>query len=98
MDIFDDIEITIIASTMVLAIILSMLSITGYKKNKLKKMLYAAIAFGLFAIFALYQYVEENFLEANVIETIDNPATDLILPAIPLVILLLFFLALIKKT
>jgi hypothetical protein len=98
MDIFDDIEITIIASTMMLAIILSMLSITGYRKNKLKKMLYAAIAFGLFAIFALYQYVEENYLEANVIETIDNPATDLILPAIPLVILLLFFLALIKKT
>ena len=98
MDIFDGIEITITASTMVLAIILSMLSITGYRKNKLKKMLYAAIAFGLFAIFALYQYVEENYLEANVIETIDNFATDLILPVIPLVILLLFFLALIKKT
>jgi len=47
MDIFDGIEITITASTMVLAIILSMLSITGYRKNKLKKMLYAAIAFGL---------------------------------------------------
>jgi hypothetical protein len=60
-------------------------------------MVYATSAFALFTVFSSYQYLEENILEGNAQETIDTPITDVILPAIPLIILTLFFLALIKK-
>jgi hypothetical protein len=60
-------------------------------------MVYETAAFGLFAAFSRYQYLEENMLEGNAQETIDTPITDMTLPAIPLAILILFFSALIKK-
>src|SRR5574341_559378 len=97
MDIFDQIELLIIASTIGLSILLSILSIASYRKTGLRKMVYATAAFALFAVFSTYQYLEENMLEGNAQESIDNPITDLTLPAIPLVILILFFVALIKK-
>lgn len=97
MDAFDQIELIIIASTIGLSILLSILSISSYRKTKLKKMVYATSAFALFAVFSSYQYLEENILERNAQETIDTPITDVTLPAIPLIILTLFFLALIKK-
>jgi tellurite resistance protein TehA-like permease len=97
MDAFDHAELVIIASTIGLSILLSILSFSSYRKTKLKKMVNATAAFALFAIFAIYLYLEENMFEGNVHETIDNPVTDITLPIIPLVILLLFFSALIKK-
>lgn len=97
MDVFDQIELIIIASTIGFSILLSILSIASYRKTGLRKMVYATAAFALFAVFSTYQYLEENMLEGNAQESIDNPITDLTLPAIPLVILILFFVALIKK-
>lgn len=97
MDVFDQIELVVIASTIGLSILLSLLSISSYRKNKLRKMLYATIAFALFAVFSTYQYLEENMLEVNGHEIIDTPLTDITLPAIPLIILLLFFFAIVRK-
>jgi hypothetical protein len=54
-------------------------------------MVYATSAFALFTVFSSYQYLEENILEGNAQETIDTPITDVILPAIPLIILLYSF-------
>jgi hypothetical protein len=88
---FDQIELIIIASTIGLSILLSILSISSYRKTKLKKMVYATSAFALFTVFSSYQYLEENILEGNAQETIDTPITDVILPAIPLIILLYSF-------
>jgi hypothetical protein len=97
MDAFDQIELIVIACSIGLAILLSILSISSYKKTGLRKMLYATAAFALFAVFSSYQYLEENMLEGNAQESIDSPITDVTLPAIPLIILTLFFLALLKK-
>lgn len=60
-------------------------------------MVHASAAFRLFAVFSTYQYLEKNILEENSQESIDTPITDVTLPAIPLLILVLFFLALLKK-
>ncbi len=97
MDAFDQIEFMIIASTIGLSVLLSILSIASYRKTGLGKMVCATAAFALFAVFSSYQYLEENILEGNAQETIDTPITDVTLPAIPLIILTLFFLSLIKK-
>lgn len=97
MEVYDQIELIIIASTIGLSILLSVLSIASYRKTGLRKMIYATAAFAMFAVFSTYQYLEENLLEENAQESIDSPITDVTLPAIPLVILVLFFLALLKK-
>lgn len=97
MDVYDQIELIIIASTIGFSILLSALSIASYRKTGLRKMVYATAAFALFAVFSTYQYLEENLLEENAQESIDSPISDVTLPAIPLVILVLFFLALLKK-
>ena len=55
-------------------------------------MIFATAAFGLFAVFSTYQYLEENILEGNSQESIDTPITDVALPTIPLIILVLSFM------
>lgn len=97
MDVFDQIELIIIATSIGLSILLSVLSFASYRKFGLRKMVYATVAFALFAVFSTYQYLEENLLEGSAHETFDSPITDITLPAIPLIILVLFFLALLRK-
>ena len=67
------------------------LSISAYKKTALKKILYAAVAFGLFAIQMFVDYLEDAF------EAFDTPYTDLIFFGITLTILVLFFMAIVRK-
>ena len=67
------------------------LSISAYKKTALKKILYAAVAFGLFAIQMFVDYLEDAF------EAFDTPYTDLIFFGITLAILVLFFMAIVRK-
>jgi hypothetical protein len=67
------------------------LSISAYKKTALKGIMYAAVAFGLFAIQMFVDYLEDAF------EAFDTPYTDVIFFGITLAILVLFFMAIVRK-
>ena len=67
------------------------LSISAYKKTALKGIVYAAVAFGLFAIQMFVDYLEDAF------EAFDTPYTDLIFFGITLAILVLFFMAIVRR-
>jgi hypothetical protein len=67
------------------------LSISAYKKTALKRILYAAVAFGLFAIQMFFDYLEDA------VEGFDTPYSDIIFFGITLAILVLFFIAIVRK-
>jgi hypothetical protein len=67
------------------------LSISAYKKTALKRILYAAIAFGLFAIQMFFDYLEDA------VEGFDTAYSDIIFYGITLAILVLFFIAIVRK-
>jgi hypothetical protein len=75
----------------VFSLVLFALAITAYRNTKIKKILFAAAAFGLFGIQLLVDTLEEyiGFLEEEYI--------DVIVPLITLAILILFFVAIVKK-
>jgi hypothetical protein len=73
------------------SLLLLALSISAYKKTALKRILYAAVAFGLFAIQMFFDYLEDA------IEAFDTPYTDIIFFGITLAILVLFFMAIVRK-
>lgn len=90
----DILEITnqiIAASIGIFSLLLLLLSLYSYKRTGLKNILYAASAFGLFAIRLLVETVEDNF------EILDSATTDIVFSAMTLGILILFFLAIIRK-
>jgi hypothetical protein len=90
--IYDTIEGIIYLIAAIFSIILLALSITAYRNTGLKKIKYAIVAFGLFAAFLLDEYLETTF-KASVYILF----TDLILPSMTLAVVVLFFLAIIKK-
>ena len=67
------------------------LSISAYKKTAIKRILYAAIAFGLFAIQMFFDYLEDA------VEGFDTAYSDIIFYGITLAILVLFFIAIVRK-
>ncbi len=73
------------------SLLLLALSISAYKRTALKRILYASIAFGLFAIQMFFDYLEDA------VETFDTAYTDIIFFGITLAILVLFFMAIIRK-
>jgi hypothetical protein len=86
----DLIEIILYVIGSAFSLILLSLSISAYRKNPQKRLLYAITAFSLFGVFLIY----ENFEHAL---TLDNPFADVIIPASTLAILVLFFLAITKR-
>jgi len=54
------------------SLLLLALSIAAYRKTAFKRILYAAVAFGLFAIQMFFDYLEDA------IEAFDTPYTDMI--------------------
>lgn len=96
MNSIDQIEIILIIATMGLSILLSALSLSAYRKSGLKKMIYATIAYSLFAIFSLSQFYEEFVLEGGN-EAQPSLITDIGIHSIPLAILILFFIGIVKK-
>jgi hypothetical protein len=74
------------------SILLVALSVSAYRDRGIKKIKYATIAFGLFAAFLFYQYIEHTFGKIA-----DTPYTDIILPSMAVAIVLLFFLAIVRK-
>jgi hypothetical protein len=73
------------------SLLLLALSISAYKKTSLKRILYAAVAFGLFAIQIFFDYLEDA------IEAFDTPYSDIIFYGMTLAILVLFFVAVIRR-
>jgi hypothetical protein len=73
------------------SVLLLGLSISAYKKTAVKRILYAAVAFGLFAIQMLIDYLEDA------VEAFDMPYTDIIFFGITLAILVLFFMAIVRR-
>jgi hypothetical protein len=67
------------------------LSISAYKKTSLRRILYAAVAFGLFAIQIFFDYLEDA------VEAFDTPYSDIIFYGMTLAILVLFFMAIVRK-
>lgn len=96
MNLIDQIEIILIIATMGLSILLSALSVSAYRNSRLKKMIYATVAYSLFAIFSLSQFYEEFVLEGGN-EAHPSLITDIGIHSIPLVILVLFFIGIVKK-
>ncbi len=91
MEIYDTIEDIIYVVGAIFSVILLALSISAYKNTGLKKK-YAIVAFRLFAFFLLYEYLEHTFKKS-----FNTPYTDIIIPYMSLAILVLFFLAIIRK-
>jgi hypothetical protein len=75
----------------VFSILLLLLSVSSYKKTGLKSILYAAAAFGLFSISIFIEALEKTY---NVLGSI---LIDFLGALITLTILILFFLAIVKK-
>jgi len=86
----DAIEISLYVLGSVFSAVLTALSISAYLKTGLKKLKYAVVAFALFSGFLVYEIMETLF-------SLDNPYTDIIIPSSVLVILIFFFLAVVKK-
>ena len=67
------------------------LSISAYRKTGLKKIAYAIVAFALFAAYLFYEYLE------GVFDFLGNAYSDIILPSMIFGVLVLFFLAIVRK-
>ncbi len=91
LDIFKSTETIILAITGIFSLLLLGLSISAYLKTRLNKILFAAAAFALFGIQLLIESLEEN------IEFLDTEFISIITSAMTLGILVLFFLAIVKK-
>jgi hypothetical protein len=73
------------------SLLLLALSISAYRKTAFKKILYAAVAFGLFALQMFVDYLEDA------INAFDTPYTDIVFFGITLAILVLFFMAIVRR-
>ena len=90
-ELIDTVEGVIFLSSTVLSLLLLALSISAYRNTGIKKIIYAIAAFALFAAYLFYEYLEGvfNFLE--------NTYSDVILPSMIFGVLVLFFLAIVRK-
>jgi uncharacterized membrane protein len=90
-ELIDTVEGMIYLSSTVLSLLLMALSISAYRNTGLKKIAYAIVAFALFAAYLLYEYLE------GVYEFLESTYSDAISPFMAFGILILFFLAIVKK-
>lgn len=67
------------------------LSLTAYRKTALRSIVYAAVAFGLFAVQTFFDYLEDA------VKAFEQPYNDIIFYAMTLAILVLFFMAIVRK-
>ena len=88
---YEPIEQAIKIGIAAFSILLAGLSIYAYKKTAIRGIIYAAIAFGLFAAQMLFEYLEDE------VEGFDAPFNDIIFLGMTLAILVLFFLAIVWR-
>ena len=89
---YDSIESAILATTGIFSLLLLALSILAYRRTGLRKIIFAAIAFSLFAIQLILGSLEETF---GFLE--EPPIGDILTASLTLAILVLFFLAIVRK-
>jgi hypothetical protein len=90
-ELYDSIEGAIQAAIGIFSLLLLGLSILAYKRTGLKKILFAAIAFSLFAIQLILESLEET------ISILEDPIGDILTSGMTLAILVLFFMAIVRK-
>ena len=90
-ELIDTLEAIIYVSSTVLSLLLLALSISAYRKTGLKKIVYAIAAFALFAAYLFYEYLEDVF------KFLGETYSDIILPSMIFGVLVLFFLAIVRK-
>lgn len=79
-------------SIIVISILLMILSITIYRNKNLKRI---AFAIAIFAIFAIQHII--NYVDAKVIDIMPDDMRYALYSSMTLVIIVLFFLAIVKK-
>lgn len=89
---YDSIESAILAATGIFSLLLLALSILAYRRTGLRKIIFAAIAFSLFAIQLFLGSLEETF---GILE--EPPIGDILTASMTLAILVMFFLAIVRK-
>jgi hypothetical protein len=89
--VFDNVEIIIIAVTGFFSLLLLALSISAYRKTGFRNIIYAAAAFAIFGIQLLFESFKDTF------ETWDTGVGSVITASMTLAILVLFFLAIVKR-
>ena len=89
---YDSIESAILAATGIFSLLLLALSISAYRRTGLRKIIFAAIAFSLFAIQLIIGSLEETF---GILE--EPPIGDILTASMTLAILVMFFLAIVRK-
>ena len=72
------------------SLLLLALAISAYRKTALKGLIYAAVAFGLFAAQLFFDFLEDS------IESLQQPYNDVIFYALTLGVLVFFFLAIVR--
>jgi uncharacterized membrane protein len=90
---YDSIEGIIQAAIGIFSLLLLGLSILAYRRTGLKKIIFAAIAFSLFAIQLILEALEETI---GILE--EPPIGDILSASMTLAILVLFFLAIVRKS
>lgn len=88
---FEPVEQAIKLAIVAFSLLLLGLSISAYKKTALRRILYAAVAFGLFAVQMFFDYL------SDAVAAFDAPINDVVFSGITLAILALFFMAIVKK-
>ena len=89
---YDSLESVILAATGIFSLLLLALSILAYRRTGIRKIIFAAIAFSLFAIQLILGSLEETF---GFLE--EPPIGDILTASITLAILVMFFLAIVRK-
>ena len=89
-DSFEGLENAIALGITVISLLLLALSVTAYRKTRLRVTIYAIIIFALFAIQQFIDYLDDIFLE------LDIPITDVVISSLTLTILTVFFLAIVR--
>jgi hypothetical protein len=88
---YEPIEQAIKIGIAAFSILLAGLSIYAYRRTAIKGIIYAAVAFGLFAVQMLFDYLEDE------VAGFDAPFNDIIFLGMTLAILVLFFLAIVWR-
>ncbi len=88
---FEPVEQAIKIGIATFSVLLFGLSLSAYKKTAFKGILYAAVAFGIFAVQMFFDYLEDA------VEGFEQPFSDVIFYAMTLAILVLFFLAVVRR-
>ena len=90
---YDRIESVIQVAIGIFSLLLLALSVLAYRRTGLKKIIFAAIAFSLFAIQLILESLEESL---GILE--EPPIGDILSSAMTLAILVLFFMAIVRKS